>query len=61
MIWSCTTVADMKKIHDFAVLGFEMDCVVIIFLKNIDRQQIITRQWNEFVLMKDDYNEKRKK
>ena len=51
----------MKKIHDFAALGFEMDCVVIIFLKNIDRQKIITRQWNEFVLMKDDDNKKRKK
>ena len=61
MIWRGTTVANMKKINDFAALGFEMDCVVIIFLKNIDRQKIITRQWNEFVLMKDDDNEKRKK
>lgn len=24
--WKCTAVADMKQIHYFAVLGFEMDC-----------------------------------
>lgn len=24
--WKCTAVADMKQIHYFAALGFEMDC-----------------------------------